>query len=815
MMRRARPILLAAAVVAVTARVTHAQSVHGTVVDGGNRPVAGVVILVVDSVSRIAGRALTAPSGEFRLSVPSSGTYRLQTRRIGFRPSASEPVALAMGADVAHNITISDIALGLDTVRIAGQNICRGFADSGAATYAIWEQIRTALIATELTAGARSTFATTVSYDRTIDTHPGNKILQQRANVVTGYVSRAWRTLSPDSLHRIGYVAVDRDNTVTYYAPGLDMLTSPVFIGDHCFKLVSDAQHANAVGIAFEPTPERRRIPEIRGTIWVDRTSSELDQLAFRYANVSTDQADYAGGTLRFARMRNNAWVTTRWEIRMPVVEEVVVPGHGTETRVPRLQVAGGLLALAWRGTDTLWSGPRYALVGQLLDSSSGAGVRAGRVLLPDVGREATSDERGHFEIANLFPSTYTVDVHTTSLDSLGAVHRAPVTLVDSATIAELRVPNGRQLATTLCGTTAGIGSRGSGIVTGKLVLPSSGAADLHGGRVVAEWRDDSTDAARTQRIGSSTAPDGSFRLCGLPANTPISVHASTDSAESAAPVVVRVSSAVRLTRTDLPLERTRELAARGATFAGIVISDSTHLPIVAAEIAFPELGKTVLADSEGRFRVLGIPAGNQHLVVRRLGYGAAEATVPFAAHEIVERRIVLGQAISLSAVVVSEREVDRTMPGFEENRRVGLGSFLTRQDLEKFAGMRLATALQQTRGFGMVDGRGHQWPTSRRAPLPLCGNADYEKCMNSQGFYIPSPQEIAQGMRTACYAQVYIDGVLMNGGHEPTDPFDIGTLAPEQVEAIEYYASPAETPLKYSRMASTCGVLVIWRRRS
>jgi hypothetical protein len=69
--------------------------------------------------------------------------------------------------------------------------------------------------------------------------------------------------------------------------------------------------------------------------------------------------------------------------------------------------------------------------------------------------------------------------------------------------------------------------------------------------------------------------------------------------------------------------------------------------------------------------------------------------------------------------------------------------------------------------------------------------------------------------MPIACYALVYVDDVLMNGTTEPTEPFDISSIAPEQVEAVEFYSGPAQTPLKYSRMGSNCGVLVIWRRRS
>ena len=60
----------------------------------------------------------------------------------------------------------------------------------------------------------------------------------------------------------------------------------------------------------------------------------------------------------------------------------------------------------------------------------------------------------------------------------------------------------------------------------------------------------------------------------------------------------------------------------------------------------------------------------------------------------------------------------------------------------------------------------------------------------------------------------MYLDNLLMNP-QQPTEPFDINTIAPEQIEAIEFYAGASQTPLRYSNLNSACGVLVIHRRRS
>ena len=73
---------------------------------------------------------------------------------------------------------------------------------------------------------------------------------------------------------------------------------------------------------------------------------------------------------------------------------------------------------------------------------------------------------------------------------------------------------------------------------------------------------------------------------------------------------------------------------------------------------------------------------------------------------------------------------------------------------------------------------------------------------------------EKQQGMPIECWALVYLDGVLQNGIREPTEPFDLKQIPPERIDKMEFYASGAETPLQYSRMGSSCGVLVVWTRR-
>jgi hypothetical protein len=69
-------------------------------------------------------------------------------------------------------------------------------------------------------------------------------------------------------------------------------------------------------------------------------------------------------------------------------------------------------------------------------------------------------------------------------------------------------------------------------------------------------------------------------------------------------------------------------------------------------------------------------------------------------------------------------------------------------------------------------------------------------------------------GARPACYVDVYIDGVIVfNSAHPEAGLFDVNTMRPESVEAIEVYSSAAQIPARFNRSSGGCGVMLIWTR--
>ena len=758
-----------------------AQSIRGVVIEGNDRPVAGVVVMLIDSAANISARSLSNTAGEFRLAAPRAGIYKIRTLRVGFRPATSIPVLLLVGQEVAQRIGLTGVVFSLDTVRVVARNSCRAVADSGAATFAVWEQVRTALTATQLSATERAITATTIGYVRSLDRN-SRRVQEQRASVRSALVTQPWLSVSPDSLHAAGYVVSTGDSTA-YYLPGLDMLLSDVFLDDHCLHLVA-APDAGSLGIAFEPIPERSRVAEIRGTLWLDRKSSELRRMEFQYVNLARVQEQRAGGEMELIRMRDGTWAISRWSIRMPVLARRRIPGTPVSlVVVSEIRVSGGELALAVRGRDTLWSRSPLTLSGSVVDSVSGRGLAGAFVTLMGTRHAAVADSAGGFTMPSVLPGEYTAEVHTSFLDEIGALSHSLVSFADSVSAIVIRIPTAQQIGKSLCGTRE---SRLTGIVVGTVNLRGD-TTPPRGLRVAASWKDSDMNSGAPatgnpdRRLETRTDADGRFRLCGVPVRTSlvVSVVEDTVSAES---VPVLIATGI-FGSADLIVDTH---ADRGATFAGFVLTDSTRTPIVDAEVSLTDLAVSDRTNDRGAFRFNAVPAGAHRLVVRKFGYGPLDTRLVVVANKAVEREIFLSRTVTLDSVrIVAERPV---LPSFEEHRRIGLGKFITRADLEKHEGRRLGELLSSVAGARIVGRAPNAYVASSRGQKSLTGASN-------------------------CYARVYLDHLLVYG--KPGDPlFDLNSIAPGQVEAIEYFPGAASTPLEYSSLNSQCGAIVIWTRR-
>ena len=794
----------------------HAQTLRGVTLDAVDTPVSGVVLVLLDSTGTERTRSLSNYAGQFSIRAPFSGTFRIQALQIGYLPTTTAPMMVAGDAGNVR-VVLDGARVTLAAVKIVDKSACGRQSSSNAnMVFEVWDQAMTSISAAALASSARGMIATIMTVERKLDPD-AKRVRAVSASIRTANVVRPWRSLSEQELRSGGYSTVDRDGFITYNAPDLDILVSPAFIVDHCLRLI-ESRDTSEIGVRFEPNSRRKGKSDIKGTIWLTRNSSVLRRMDFTYTNVpeSPPVAEgVAGGDMQFNTIGDGSILISHWEIRMPILER---QSPRSPVKLAQQLTSGGELILVRRGADTLFKGTPIDVDGDLLDSLSGKPLTGASVSLSAGTPVATTDVNGRFKLQRVLPGEYSIDIRTPGLDSIRSSSRFKVSVVSGMPTLSFRVPAAAQVISSLCGRREmGVGRQSRGAIVGTVhTLADSGA--VAGIRVVGDWMDASAavsgDPDRgdvNRRVETRTDSAGTFRLCGVPVSTQLSVRALPDSGRSETRSVV-LGSDQRFASTSFSVDYTRQAVA---TFRGVVQSDSTFRPVVGAEVLLPEYSLSTRTDANGAFVLFGVPPGANKVTVRQIGYSSLSTTLSFESNDEQSRRLILFPLNVLDSVVVLATRADRALLEFEENRKIGLGHFLTRADLAKLESLSMASALAMVPSLGLARGRNNAYIMSTHYVIPLSGASECSRTEATRGssLYVPNMTERLQGIVCGCYAQVYIDGSLVNGG-KPTEPFNVNSIPPAQIEAIEWYSGTAQTPMRYATLNSNCGVYIIHSRR-
>jgi hypothetical protein len=537
---------LFAAIAPATGQVVHG-STHSRTTGTG---IPGTILVLIDSATGTAARTLADEHGEFVLRAPAAGRYRVRALHIGFRSITSEVFGLVGDTTIALRMLELPFALPAVTTRERTQ--CSVRPDSGLALGALWEDVKTALLATAITREGAGYRFDLVDHTRTYD-YTTRELLDVGLTETAVYDTRSWASVSPERLQRDGYVLESRDST-TFIAPDIETLLSDYFVSSHCFRIgayVGDGD--SLIAVEFGPAARRKHV-EVRGTLWVDRRTHELKSLDLNYVNLAlpVPGADsVAGGHVGFARLPAGAWVMTDWAIRIPVAhvasEQVPPPaqrrGGGPIILVHRhpvvdeLRVSGGTLRDVFRDGVLVWSRRTHAVQVRIMSGDSRADVPAERAAVFLVGSPrpfALTDTSGTVTIEGLLPGAYLVEVGTRELDVLGWA-RARVRIdVDSTSrsTADVRVESSLEAARAVCLDDAKTLNDQTGVIVGSV---RRGAAAVSGRLVIVSWIGEAAGAHSPGSIVTRTvrtlASDGRFIACGVPRNRPIEIRVAGEAA--------------------------------------------------------------------------------------------------------------------------------------------------------------------------------------------------------------------------------------------------------------------------------------------
>jgi len=419
----------------------------------------------------------------------------------------------------------------------------------------------------------------------------------------------------------------------------------------------------------------------------------------------------------------------------------------------------------------------------------------------------AQSDSRGRFALDGVPAGEHTVTFAHPVLDSAGVQAPQVAVRVPAAGTTRVKVatPKGESLVKAMCP-----GPRGeqTGLLLGTVRDADTGAP-LSGARVISRWFEMTIDkrGAHYETLQASAVGDdaGVFRLCGVPADIPVLVRATSGEQQSGRVeiyfsgsevafrdfTVSQRDTAARIVADSLLEKGSSDSVAvalpRGSAVVRGVVRDQSGRPLANVNVGLLDRPGTVATDADGRFTLGGVPAGTQTMEVRAIGFALARRVVALRSGAPTETVVSLDRAAqSLATVrVLGDRSSSRySRTGFEDRMRRSMGWFMTGDEIERKSGIYLGDVLRYAPGL---------IPNYTRA-----GRA-YKMRANWGGEH--------------CTPTYYLDGVRWI----PLDKDPILELerfiSLRDVYGMEVYGGQAGTPAQFD-VGSGCGAVVIWTKR-
>ena len=208
------------------------------------------------------------------------------------------------------------------------------------------------------------------------------------------------------------------------------------------------------------------------------------------------------------------------------------------------------------------------------------------------------------------------------------------------------------------------------------------------------------------------------------------------------------------------------------------VVRDAAGATVPDVSVAIP--GSTTRTNARGAFELFTPHIDTVTISIRRIGFEPVDALLT-SRNKMWDTVIV---QLETTARVLEERKITETptrkalgLRDFEERRKVGLGTYVTRADIVERGSFRLSDLLRTKRGVTVQKG----------------GKVRFS----------------SQGSRGTCQPDIWLDGVR-------SLPMEVDELPSSTVEAMELYPYFSTVPMEFQRVGANttpCGTIVIWTR--
>lgn len=464
-------------------------------------PIVGAIVRLQDE-RRTVMQGLSNESGWLVLRGTVAGTYHLKVDRIGWAGVIAGPFVLGAGETLRRELRLSSSRRELPALTVEAESRCNRSSQGGSLAVALWEEIRKALTANVISGAGASLPLHVREFHRELDISA--RPLREYLVLSSVSLGHSYSALAPGVLAQGGFIFARGDKTM-YAAPDAESLLSEEFVASHCFRAVRGT--GSLVGLAFEPIRDRKVI-DVRGTLWVDRRTSELDFLEYRYTGIA-DQFNRAdvGGRVAFRRLATGAWIVNSWHIRRPQLlrEEIIGAGNTSRfrTRVTGYHDRGATVEVA---ADSQGRATRAIVFGAIYDSIAGKGLENAIVYIEGLPDSIVTDTAGRYELAVAASGLHVVAARHRRVGLLGHPEsRAVVLTPGDTTLVDFSVPAPASVAQALCGP----GWMVAGLAG---ILLSADSTPAIGFDVRIPWRE---STGERREATAQTGARGLFAVCG------------------------------------------------------------------------------------------------------------------------------------------------------------------------------------------------------------------------------------------------------------------------------------------------------------
>ena len=214
--------------------------------------------------------------------------------------------------------------------------------------------------------------------------------------------------------------------------------------------------------------------------------------------------------------------------------------------------------------------------------------------------------------------------------------------------------------------------------------------------------------------------------------------------------------------------------AQRFGSINGTVRSSPKATAVEGARVIL--IGTTLVAitNARGEFSFTGVTPGKYVIQASAIGYTTLTSPIDIKPMETLDVHFETDpSSFRLPELAVEEKP--NLPPDFVRRKSEGRGRYFSREDIEKRSPHTVAELLRMVPGM-RIDCRG-----------PVCRAV------------------LARASTRTCQPSYWMDGI-------PTDPSVVWLQPPRDLDGVEVYSGPSETPPELERNSS-CGAIVLWTR--